>query len=228
MRFHKLLFAHHGASIYGLLVLGSGVVLMLSMPWAVRLSELILQPWRPIPLPFYLMHLALSSLTALAIGASAAPASPELQQFPALPAILVRVAFGQFLVLPLVAYSRVLFPASAAPLIGAAAYTLLTAILVAMIAARIESMCAYRGKSSMSFRYIFLLIYMAVPILGQAFHSPIAQAFALISPVQALWRMIAGSLATYEWLVAFSVPAAALLWAALSSPKGSQGGTHRV
>jgi hypothetical protein len=228
MRFHKLLFAHHGVSIYGLLVLGSGVVLMLSMPWAVRLSELILQPWRPIPLPFYLMHLALSSLTALAIGAAAAPASRELQQFSTLPAILVRVVFGQILMLPLVAYSRVLVPGSAAPLIGAAAFTLLTAILVAIVAARIESMCAHRGKPSVSFRYLFLFIYMAVPIVGLAFRSPIARAVALISPGQALWRMITGSLATYEWLIAFSIPGAVILWAILSSLKQSQGGAHRA
>ena len=122
MKLHKLLFANHGAAIYAVLIIASGLALALSMPWASRLSELIMQPWRPFPLPFFWMYTTLSALIALSIGAVAAPVGSDTRGLSAFLVVLARVAFGHFLMLPLIAYSRVLFPNSVAPLIGAAVY----------------------------------------------------------------------------------------------------------
>ena len=206
MKLHKTLFANHGASVYAVLVAASGVVLLFSMPWASRLSELIMQPWHPFPLPFFLTHIVVSAIMALSSGASAVPVDSETQRTPIISPVVARVAFGQFLALPLVAYSRVLFPNSATPLIAAAAYILLLSVLMALAGILLELHASRRAKSSVASRYGFLIAYMAIPIIGLAGASPVAQAIALVSPIQTVRRLLAGSLTTSEWIIAFLIP----------------------
>jgi len=208
MRLHKILFANHGASIYAVLVAASGVVLLLSMPSASRLSELILQPWRPFPLPFFLTHTVLSAIMALSSGAAAVPVPSETQRTPVVSTVMARVVFGQFLVLPLVAYSRVLFPRSAAPLVVAAAYILLLSVLMALAGILLEVYASRRGRSSAVLRYGFLAAYMAIPLAGLAGKSPITQAIALASPIQTIRRLFLSPLSTSEWMIAVLIPTA--------------------
>ena len=215
MRFHKILFSNHGASIYVILIVASGVVLLLSMPSASRLSELIQQPWRPFPLPFFLTYAVLSAITALSIGSPAAPVLNETRKAPVILTVMARIAFGQFLMLPLVAYSRVLFPKTATPLIATAAYILLLGVLMALVGVLLEIYASHQARNSVGFRYGFLLAYMAIPLVGLASKSPVAQAIALVSPIQTIRRLLSGSPATFEWASIFLIPAAIAIGATL-------------
>lgn len=216
MKLHKLLFANHGAAIYATLIIASGIALALSMPWASKLSELIMQPWRPFPFPFFLMYATLSSLIALSIGAVAAPVSSDNRSSSALLVVLARLSFGHFLMLPLIAYSRVLFPDSVAPLIGATVYVFLISVMMALIAMVMEVAAARRGKHSSVRRYSFLALYFSIPLFGLLGNAWIIRSFALVSPIQALTSLLSGTASAWHWTIAMLVPAFCILGGVLA------------
>jgi len=216
MRLYKLLFGHRGASIYAVLVFVSGAVLTLSMPWASRLSELILQPWRPFPFAFFLAYLVLSALISLSIGAVSAPIDKSKRATNSLKIILVQVAFGQFLMLPLAAYSRVLFPGSVSPLIGGVVYVFLHNVMVALVAALMEVRAAARGKHSSVSRYGSLLLYCLLPLIGLLSPSAFLRTFALISPLYSLSRILSELSTALDLLLIFAIPSLLALGAITS------------
>lgn len=206
MKLHKLLFANHGAAVYAVLILASGITLALSMPWASKLSELIMQPWRPLPFPFFLMYAVVVSLIALSIGAVAAPVTGDMKTSKALWTVLARVSFGHFLMLPLVAYSRVLFPGSALPLFGATIYVILLSVLMAVVAMLLEVSAAQRGRHSSMQRYGLLVLMYGLPLFGLLSKGWGLRACALVSPLQALAVQLSNSASASQLLVIYAIP----------------------
>ena len=204
MRLHRALLGDHGTPIYAALILGSGVVLTFSMPWASRLSELITQPWHPFPLPFLLTYTFLSAVVALNRGASVVP-NDGLRSL-SVPLALLRVALGHLLVLPLVTYSRVLFPGGASALAAVVGYVVLIGVFLAHVGVLLEVRTARRVKSSSMLRFGFLLLYMGMPLLALTSHVGAIRRIALVSPMEAVRILLAGSSTAAEQTVVFLVP----------------------
>jgi len=204
MRLHRALLGDQGAPIYGALIFGSGVVLTFSMPWASRLSELISQPWHPFPLPFLLTYTFFSAMVALNRGASVVPNDGLRPRV--IPLALLRVALGHLLVLPLVTYSRVLFPGGASALVAVVGYVLLIGVLLTHVGILFEVHTARRVRSSSVLRFGFLLVYTGVPLLALTSHAGGIRRIALVSPMEAVRLLLAGSTTAAERMVVFLVP----------------------
>ena len=225
MKPYRALLGDHGAPIYAALIFGCGLVLTFSMPWASRLSELISQPWHPFPLPFLLTYTFFSAVVALNRGASVVP-NDGLRPM-GVPLALLRVAFGHLLVLPLVAYSRVLFPGGAGALVVVVGYVLLIGVLQAHVGILLEVHTARRVRSSSVLRFGFLLLYMGVPLLALTSHARGIRRIALVSPMEAVRVLLAGSSTAAERMVVFLVPgilSITLLFLAMRLCKGRRDG----
>ena len=159
MKLLRLLFDYLGdASMYAIPIIICGLILTASMPTASRLSELIVQPWSPFPLPFFLVYAVASACMALRIGAGATPDDIDPRYSTALLRILARVSFGHFLMLPLIAYSRVLFPNGVIPIVGATVHIYLVCVMMSLIAMPMEIRAERRYQGSVVRRHVFLLL----------------------------------------------------------------------
>lgn len=206
MKWHKILLADHGGTVYGIFIVACTLVLTFSMPWASRLSELITLPWQPFPLTFFLVYAFLSGAMALNRGASAVPNEQNLGP-EALSLVLVRIAFGQLLVLPLVTYSRVLFPGEAWAAVAAVGHVLLVSLFLGYLGMLLEIHSARRGRSSGGLRYGFLMLYSGMPLLFLPAAPRGVRSIAQLSPMGAIRSLIAEPAgAAQPWLV-FLVPA---------------------
>jgi len=206
MRLHKTLLADHGATVYVMLIIVCTLVLMFSMPWASRLSELISQPWQPFPVPFFLTYAFLSAAIALNRGASVVP-SDQLLQTRALGLVLVRIGFGQLLILPLISYSRVLFPDGAGAIFLSVGYVLLFSMSLGFLGILFELHAARRARSSTAVRYGFLMLYAGVPLLFLVAKQPAIRAVATTSPMAAVWRLLSQEGTAAEQWIIYLVPA---------------------
>ncbi|MBE0636348.1 hypothetical protein IH601_10170 [Candidatus Bipolaricaulota bacterium] len=226
MRIHRLLFANHGVAVYAATIILSGLALALSMPWASRLSELIMQPWHPAPLAFFLMYATMSALVALSMGAVAAPVGGDSRALPAILTVLVRVSFGHFLMLPLIAYSRVLFPNSVTPLIGAASYVFLLSVMMSMLAMLMEVFAAHQGKHSSGRRYSFIVLYSGIPLFGLLAQGGILRFLTLVSPLQSLSCLLSSSASSSQWVFILLLPILTIFTTMFILWRRSQGRLH--
>jgi len=204
VRFHSIVFRRGGLAAYACLVLGCGVVLMLSMPWAGRLGELITFPWRPAPITFFYAHLLLTCVVALNRGAAVEPLYRlRVHTLVSLP---LQLLLALVLVLPYLVFMRVLIPESRTFIPLFAAYVTLTGTLFAGLSFSVELVCLRRGVPSNLIRQATALAVVGLPLLG-LLAPPAARWIALASPAYALWRLNLG-VGWGEALVAFALPAA--------------------
>jgi len=213
MRLLSVLFGYRaGVSMYALPMLISGIVLTLSMPAASRLSELVAQPWSPFPLPFFLTYAIISSVMAVKIGASSAPDDIEPCRSHALLRTLARVSFGHFLMLPFIAYSRVLFENSTLPIFSVTALVYLVCAMISLLALLMETHDARRLQAFMSRRYTMglryglLCAYFALPLLGLISRASWFRSVALLSPVGSLIHLLADSAPSLQWVGIYATP----------------------
>lgn len=207
MKLLSLLFDYRGdASMYVIPIVISGLVLTAAMPAASRLSELIAQPWDPFPLPFFLVYAIVSAVMAVRIGAGAAPDDIDPNYSTAVLRILARVTFGHFLMLPLITYSRILFPDGVLPIVGATAHILLVCLMLALIAMPMQIKAERRYQGSLVRRHVFLFLYFALPLLALLSEAPIIRAAALVSPINSLTVLLSGSGSMIEWVLALTIP----------------------
>lgn len=204
MRYHSIVFRRGGLAAYSCLVLGCGVVLMLSMPWAGRLGELITFPWRPAPITFFYAHLLLTCILALNRGAAVEPLYRlRVHTLISLP---LQLLFALALVLPYLVFMRVLTPESQTLIPLFAAYVTLEGTLFAGLSFLVELVCLRRGVTSNLIRQAVAAAILGLPLLG-LLAPPSARWIALASPAYALWRLNVG-VGWGEALVIFALPAA--------------------
>jgi hypothetical protein len=206
MRLDKALLSDHGAAVYAILIAGSAAVLMFSMPWASRLSELIAHPWHPFPLPFFLTYTLLSAVVALNRGASAVPSAAVLRPSSLL-LVLVRIGFGQLLVLPLLTYSRVLFPTDPSGVLASVGHVLLASCVLGYAGTLFELYATQHGRSSAGLRYGFLLLYAGAPLLFSLNTGSTLNAISLLSPLGSVRRLLSAQITSSEKIVVFLIPA---------------------
>jgi len=207
MNLITLLFGYRGSSsMYAIPMVIGGIALTLSMPAASRLTELIAQPWHPFPFAFFLSYTVISAMMALRIGASTTPDDIHPRYATAVLRILARVSFGHFLMLPLIAYSRMLFPDSVLSIVGATALIYLVCLMMSLVAMLLHVRDEYYDRSSLGRRYAFFILYFSLPLLGLISDATLIRMIALISPVQSLVTLLAPSASVLERTIALSIP----------------------
>ncbi len=216
MRPHSLLFSRGGLASALALLLGSGAVLILSMPWAGRVGDFFLFPWRPSPLAF-LLGLAFFLAVFAANRGSAVEPLPWTQrrQLASLP---FQVLFASILITPYVSLGTVLLASKKSVLWLAWAYLILVSLFIAVGAFQIERTCVRRGLHSFFPRAGFVAVYFGFPFLALLFRAP-ASDLASISPVILLWRLLTPPTAA-QWGWALAVPVAGTAWIAWRAMRG--------
>lgn len=233
MRLLSVLFGYRiGGSIYALPVLVSGLVLVVSMPAASRLSELVAQPWSPFPLPFFLAYAITSSVVAIRVGARSTPDDIEPCLSHALLRTISRISFGHFLMLPLIAYSRILFERGDVPIFSMTILIYLVCVMLALLALLMEMHDTRRLQAFMSRRYTsglrhwLLFAYFSLPLLGLISKAALVQSVALLSPIGALLHLSNSHGWSLHWIVIFAPPVCVLTLSLIILSRVSQRRIH--
>ncbi|MDD4903975.1 MAG: hypothetical protein PHX77_05715 [Candidatus Bipolaricaulis sp.] len=185
-------------------LIGTGLALVLSMPWAGRVADFFLFPWRPAPTAFFLALAAFGTAHAVNRGAAVEPL-PRIRRRQLL-SLPLQVAFLQTLVLPYVTVCTILLPSRhAGHLWMAWGYVGLVSVAIAIVAFRLSSRAFRHGRSPFFPLLAFLCIYDFPPLLLELAPEPF-RAAALVSPAAALWHMLAGGEPWTRLLFSFLVP----------------------
>ncbi|MCX6094259.1 MAG: hypothetical protein NTY63_05470 [Candidatus Bipolaricaulota bacterium] len=204
MKTHDLFFGRGGYAATLVLLIGAGLALVLSMPWAGRVADFFLFPWSPTPAAFFFTLAALGAVHAMNRGAAVEPLPrTRRRQLLSLP---LQVSFVQALVLPNVAICTVLLPARHAGLLWMAwGYLGLVNVALGVISFRISARCFHRARHPFFPLLFAACAYNLLPLLFQFAPGPVQMA-ALVSPAAALWTMLAGDETWGALLFSFLVP----------------------
>jgi hypothetical protein len=205
VRFDDVFFSRGGTASLVSLAVGSGAVLILSMPWAGRVADFFRFPWRPTPLAFLIAVGFLAALHAVNRGGTV-ELLPRLQrrQLVSLP---LQVALAQLLVVPYFVVCVVLTSETRVSTLWLVwAYT--AVVDFALSAAAFHVGClSVRHAGGIFFPLLALLgVLFGIPLtLGLLF--PPLHSLTLLCPPYAIFSMITTGLRGAEpWLV-FAVPA---------------------
>ncbi len=204
MKTHELFFGRGGYAATLALLIGTGLALILSMPWAGRVADFFLFPWTPTPVAFFFTLAMLGAIHAMNRGAAVEPLPrTQRRQLASLP---LQVSFVQALVLPGVAICTVLLPARHASLLWMAwGYLGLVNVALGIISFRISARCFRRARHPFFPLLFTACAYNFLPLLFEFGPGPVRTA-ALVSPVAALWRMLAGDEPWGALLFSFLIP----------------------
>ena len=204
MKNYELLFGRGGYAAALALLIGTGLALVLSMPWAGRVADFFLFPWSPTPVAFFFALAAFGAVHAMNRGAAVEPLPRvQLRQLLSLP---LQVSFAQALVLPHVAICTVLLPARHAGVLWAAwGYVGLVDIALAILSFRIIARCFHRARHPFFPLFFAACAYYFVPLLFELAPDPVRTA-ALLSPAAALWTLLGTDEPWGALLLSFLVP----------------------
>lgn len=219
MRLHGILFRRGGFAAYLGLVGGCGLVLMLSMPWAGRVGELISFPWHPAPITFFVAHLLLTCVLGLNRGAAVEPLyRVRLHTLASLP---LQLLLGLAFVLPYLVFMRALTPDSQVSIPLLAGYVTLVGVSFAGLSFALELACIRRGVGSGLLRAGCAAAILGLPLFALLAPPGALRWLTLLSPVAALVRLNAGPSAA-EAVVALAAPVLLAAAAFLVSWRGIQ------
>ncbi len=167
---------------YGLLV-ACGAALVLSIPPAVRVADLLNTPWRISPQLFFFVYVLVTALAGLSRGAVAA-AEPPLRRNP-MPFLALHAAFDQLLTVPLLVFARMLLPPGhGIALLLLAIYAFLVTLLTSFLAFRVDRAPAAPRARPFFVRYAaFIVLFLAPWLLGAS--AAIPDWVARLSPIGA-------------------------------------------
>jgi uncharacterized membrane protein len=186
------------------LLIGTGLALVLSMPWAGRVADFFAFPWSPTPVALLFALALLGTVHALNRGAAVEPL-PRVRrrQLSSLP---LQIGFVQALVLPHVAVCTVLVPARHAGLLWMAwGYVGLVNVAFAVVAFRVSARCFRLARSPLFSLLLIASAYYLVPLLFE-FAPGTFRVAALVSPAVALWTLLAGEASAGQLAFSFLVP----------------------
>jgi len=212
MQAREVITERGGWGVYFSLVLFCGLALVFSMPWATYVKELLASPWQPSPIVFFAAYALLAAVVGLNRGAAlASPTGPARRL---LGKAIVQVLFGQVLILPYLAYVRVLLPGREWTIPILFVYVTALSIGFGISGYGIEIRRAGRGIDSFAARYGLAAAAFGLPLFGMLGGGRFdALVLVGLSPFGAVHGILRGP----EWpvlLVAFSLP---LILAALGA-----------
>lgn len=184
---------------YYLLLVACGIALVFSIPPITRVAQLMQPHWEPPPQTFFAVYVTISALLGLARGASAA--SWGRVRWNTILSLSVHAAFGQFLVLPLLVFSRALLPGRDVALVLLVAYSLLAILMFSLIALRLELWGSARRTRPFILQYTIFALFLIVPP-AFSFLARTPSIVTVFSPLGAALRILQPASAT-ELVVAF-------------------------
>ncbi len=177
---------------YYFLLVACGIGILLSIPPATRVAQLMEPHWDPPPQTFFVVYVTITALLGLARGSAAA--SWGRVRWSTLLVLLVHTLFGQLLALPFLVFSRALLPGRDTALVLLVVYSTLAALMFSLIALRLELWGTVRRSRPFVLQYTVFGLILAVPwvvsIIAQvppivAVLSPIGAALRIMHPASA-------------------------------------------
>lgn len=206
MRLQALFYSRGGYAATLALLAGSGVTLILSMPWAGRVADFFLFPWRPTPIAFLFALAAFGAIHAVNRGAAVEPL-PRIQRRHLL-SLPLQVALAQVLVLPYVAVCTVLFPSGNVGFLWLAwAYLGLVNVALAALSFVVSVRCFRRAVHPFMPLLLCVAVCSFLPLFLHFAPDPVRVA-ALLSPAEVVWRLLNGPVPGGRLLLSFVAPAA--------------------
>lgn len=185
---------------YYFLLVSCGIGLLFSIPPATRVAQLMAPHWEPPPQTFFAVYVTITALLGLARGAAAA--SWGRVRWNTIVSLSVHAMFGQFLVLPLLIFSRALLPGRDTALLLLVAYSTLATLMFSLIALRLELWGTARRSRPFILQYTVFGLFLVVPwVLTFLARTP--PIVAVFSPIGAALRILQPAPAT-ESIVAFA------------------------
>ena len=185
---------------YYFLLVACGIGLLLSIPPATRVAQLMEPSWEPPPQTFFAVYATVTALLGLTRGAAAAAWGQV--RWNTILSLSAHALFGQFLVLPFLIFSRALLPGRDAALLLLVAYSTLVAVMFSLIALRLELWGGARRTRPFILQYAVLGLFLGVPwVLTSVARAP--QIVAVFSPIAAALRILQPASAA-EIAVAFA------------------------
>jgi hypothetical protein len=183
---------------YYFLLVACGIGLIFSIPPATRLAHLMQTHWEPPPQTFFAVYLTVTALLGLTRGAAAS--SWGRVRWNTVLSLSMHAAFGQFLVLPFLIFSRALLPGRDTALLLLVAYSTLVALLFSLIALRLELWGNARRTRPFVLQYaafgLFLVVPWVLTFLARippivAVFSPLGAALTILRPASATENTVA-------------------------------------
>jgi len=184
------------------LILVAGIALALSMPWAVRLAELMSFPWSPSPVVFFSAYGLLAASVALSRGASLAPRGPL--QWRHLGAVVTQSLFAHLAVVPYLVYIRILMPGREGRIPLVLAYAVVLCAALAIFAYVRQATRWSRGKELSDLKYFIAALIFGLPLVALFGGGP-WRLIALLSPIGVIQHILGPC--SQPWIsLAFAVP----------------------
>ena len=204
MRFDDVFFSRGGIVSLVSLAVGSGAVLILSMPWAGRVADFFRFPWRPTPLAFLIAVGFLAALHAVNRGGTV-ELLPRLQRRQLL-SLPLQVALAQLLVVPYLVVCVVLTSETRVSTLW------LVWVYTAVVDFALSTAAFHVG--CLSVRRAVGVFFPLLALTGALFGIPLTlgllfaplRPLALLCPPYAIFSMITTGLRGAELWLAFAVP----------------------
>jgi len=205
VRSDDVFFSRGGIASLVSLAVGSGAVLILSMPWAGRVADFFRFPWRPTPLAFLIAVGFLAALHAVNRGGTV-ELLPRLQrrQLVSLP---LQVALAQLLVAPYLVVCVVLTSETRVSTLWLVwVYTAVVDFALCTAAFHVGCLSVRRAVGVFFPLLALLGVLFGIPLTLGLLFAPL-RPLTLLCPPYAIFSMITTGLRAAELWLAFAVPA---------------------
>jgi len=189
----RSIFASRALQGYYFLLATCGISMLLSIPPATRVAQMMEPHWAPPPQTFFVVYATITALVGLARGSAAA--SWGRVRWDTILAVTAHTLFGQLLALPFLIFSRTLLPGRDVSLCLLVMYSTLAALMFSLIALRLELWGSVRRHRAFVLQYVIFGLFLAVPWMA-SMTVQIPPIVAVLSPIGATLRIMRPASAT--------------------------------
>jgi len=200
------------ASLQGFLtvVIACGIALLLSIHPGARVAALHGSRWIIPPSSFHIVYVLMLGFLGVGRGALIAANLPLRVFRPKLYGqIAQHIVLAQLLVLPLLVFSRSVFPDRSGSLLLLFVYATLISFLFALVSYRLDLRGMRRKRSAFLLRYGIYVGYVLIPF-GLGISTRALSGFVSLSPI-GVTQQIVGEISALPLVVAFLFPVLATL-----------------
>lgn len=172
---------------YYFLLFACGIGLLVSIPPATRVAQLMEPHWEPPPQTFFVVYVTITALLGLARGS--ASASWGRLRWNTILSLSVHAMFGQFLALPFLIFSRALLPGRDVALLLLIVYATMAAFMFSLIGLRLGIWGSARRSRPFVLQYTLFGLFLVVPWIV-SFLARIPSIVAAFSPIGAALRIM--------------------------------------